>query len=272
MPMTRIPDTQGQTPIWLPPLLLERHFPALSSADMVLEPSCGRGSFLRAIPADIPAIGVEIDPGLAAQARLLTGRTVIEGDFRTVAIDSRPTVVIGNPVFRARLIREFLARCHDLLPEGGKVGFVLPTDFFQYSMKVLDLAEHWSLAVELMPKDIFGNLPSQIAFAIFTKDRRRAMWGLAMYEENAGVLSLPAQYRMRMVDAPRPLWRDVVEAALRQLGGEADLSEIYAEVEGRRPTGNRFWRPKIRQVLQVDDAFSQISRGRWALTQARRAA
>src|SRR3546814_19059336 len=51
--------------------------------------------------------------------------------------------------------------------------------------------------------------------------------------------------RLKLIEHPRPIWRTVVEDALRRLGGEADLDRIYAEVEGRQPTGNRFWRDKI---------------------------
>lgn len=67
---------QWFTPAWLAEALVERHFSRLDAADLVLEPTCGAGAFLRAIPAHVPAIGVEIDPALAAAARA-TGREVL---------------------------------------------------------------------------------------------------------------------------------------------------------------------------------------------------
>lgn len=35
----RIPDTGGQTPLWLPELIVERYFPELAGHDFVVEPS-----------------------------------------------------------------------------------------------------------------------------------------------------------------------------------------------------------------------------------------
>src|SRR3546814_5304234 len=63
-----------------------------------------------------------------------------------------------------------------------------------------------------------------------------------MHADVHSVTSLPAAVRLKLIEHPRPIWRTVVEDALRRLGGEADLDRIYAEVEGRQPTGNRFWR------------------------------
>src|SRR3546814_11300839 len=60
---------QYPTPGWVAQALVERHFARLSSADKVVEPSCGPGSFLSVIPSDIFAFGVEIDPLPAALAR-----------------------------------------------------------------------------------------------------------------------------------------------------------------------------------------------------------
>lgn len=37
---------QYPTPLWMAEAMVERHFPQLDLADMVLEPTCGRGPFL----------------------------------------------------------------------------------------------------------------------------------------------------------------------------------------------------------------------------------
>src|SRR3546814_14682276 len=78
---SQTPNTDGQTPLYAAERLVERHFPDLGAKDLVLEPSCGIGAFLRAIPATTSAIGVEIDPERAAIARQRSGRPVIPGDF-----------------------------------------------------------------------------------------------------------------------------------------------------------------------------------------------
>lgn len=67
------------------------------------------------------ALGVELDPQLAEQARQLTGRTVITGDFLDVAIQARPTVVLGNPPFQTTLIEKILDKAHRLLADDGRV-------------------------------------------------------------------------------------------------------------------------------------------------------
>jgi type I restriction-modification system DNA methylase subunit len=57
---------QYMTPDWAAEALVDRYFSDLGESDLVLEPSCGRGAFLRALPAHVQALGVEIDPNLAA--------------------------------------------------------------------------------------------------------------------------------------------------------------------------------------------------------------
>lgn len=59
---------QFNTPVWVAQALVERHFPKLGTDDLVLEPSCGIGAFLQAIPAEVRAVGVEIDEALAHRA------------------------------------------------------------------------------------------------------------------------------------------------------------------------------------------------------------
>src|SRR3546814_4988128 len=104
---------QYPTPGWVAQALVERHFARLSSADKVVEPSCGPGYFLSVIPSDIFAVGVEIDPVQAALARANTQRTVLEGDFCEVELGFEPTLVLGNPPFKLALIDRFLQKAFD---------------------------------------------------------------------------------------------------------------------------------------------------------------
>lgn len=64
---------QFPTPAWAAEALVRENLADLSSNDFVLEPTCGPGRFLAAVPAHVEAVGVEIDPVLAQQARTATG-------------------------------------------------------------------------------------------------------------------------------------------------------------------------------------------------------
>ena len=61
-------------------------------------------------------------------------------------------------------------------------------------------------------------------------------------------------------------WREVVVDALRNLGGQGRLSELYAALEGHPKAGaNRNWRAKVRQTLaraglsRVDEATYAVA-------------
>lgn len=58
-------------------------------------------------------------------------------------------------------------------------------------------------------------------------------------------------------------WKDVVLAALIDVGGEASLSDIYDVVEPtEKAKQNQYWREKVRQTLQTP-AFVRITRGKY---------
>lgn len=257
---------QYPTPVWVAEALVERHFASLGRDSCVIEPSCGPGAFLGAVPAHVPAVGVEIDPFMAAQARENTGRDVLVGDFRTVELDLQPTLILGNPPFDMRLIDGFLDRAHRMLPEGGQVGFVLPAYAFQTAARVAGYAERWSLAQEMIPRNIYPGLSLPLVFAIFGKDRRRTLIGFALYRETAAVHRLAKPYRELLASGGGAVWRRVIRLALERLGGEADLQEIYREIEGYRPTSTPFWREQIRKVIRSHGCGCvPISRGRYGL-------
>ncbi|WP_200343575.1 hypothetical protein [Rhodovibrio sodomensis] len=255
---------QFPTPMWVAEAIVERHFPDLDADDHVIEPGCGPGSFLSAIPSHVPVTGYEIDADLAERARRSTGRRVVTGDFTRCPVDLRPTCVIGNPPFKADVIDAFLACSHALLPENGRVGFILPAYMFQTASRVARYAEDWSLFQEMIPRNVFRDLKAPIVFALFSKDRRRSLVGFALYREADEIRNLSVDARDALERGRGPVWRQVVSMALDALGGEANLDDIYAAIEGKRPTRSRHWREKVRQTLQRGH-FRRIARGRWAL-------
>ena len=264
--MTQRTLSQWMTPEWAAIELVERYFGGLTSSDRVLEPSCGDGAFLRAIPRDVPAFGVEIDPSLAARARASSGRAVILGDFRMVDLPLKPTAIVGNPPFVKRTIDEFLDRAWSLLPEEGRAGFILPAFVFQTATTIERLAEHWSIRQDFLPRNIFPRINMPICFAVFTKAKVRGLVGFALYHETAAVQRLRTRYRALLAQGEASVWAAVVRAALEALGGRADLSSLYREIEGHRPTPNPFWQAKVRQTLQR--IAERVGAGIWALPEA----
>lgn len=258
--------SQYMTPDWAALELVDRYFGDLTRADHVVEPSCGRGAFLRALPDYVPAIGIEIDPALAEEARRRSGRPVIVGDFRMVDLAITPTAVIGNPPFRKRTVDEFLERAWNLLPDEGRVGFLLPAFVFQTASTIDQLAQRWSIRQEMLPRNLFAGLSHPLCFALLTKGRKRGLVGFALYHELAAVNRLQARYRALLAEGEGSVWAAVVRAALEALGGTADLPHLYREIDGHRPTENAFWQAKVRQTLQR--IAVRVGDGVWQLPQA----
>ena len=256
---------QYMTPAWAADALVARYFHDLGARDRVLEPSCGRGAFLRAIPAHVAAFGVEIDPELAAVARRSSGRAVIVGDFRMVDIVDRPTAIIGNPPFSVAIIEDFLQRADALLDDDGRVGFILPAFTFQTCNTTLRIGERWRVRQDMLPRDLFPRLAHPLCFAVLTKGRERGLVNFALYHELAAVRRLQARYQQLLTDGEGSAWAAVTRAALEALGGRATLARIYAEIDGVRPTENRWWREKVRQQLQR--LAVRVGAGEWALPQ-----
>lgn len=257
---------QYMTPDWAAEALVERYFGDLGAGDTVIEPSCGRGAFLRALPEAVTAIGVEIDPDLAEVARRSSGRPVIVGDFRMVDLPCTPVALIGNPPFRKRTVDEFLDRAWNLLPDEGRVGFILPAFIFQTASTVDAMADRWSVRQDMLPRNLFEGLSHPLCFAVFTKGRARRMVGFALYHELAAVTRLQSRYRALIEQGEGSTWVAVTRAALEALGGTADLARLYQEIEGHRPTANAFWKEKVRQTVQR--IAVRVDEGVWALPEA----
>lgn len=264
------PPFQGQvalgqymTPDWAAEALVERYFADLGSGDAVVEPSCGRGAFLRALPSHVPALGVEIDPALAAEARRSSGRPVIVGDFCTIDLPLAPVALVGNPPFRKHVVDGFLDRAWELLPNEGRVGFILPAFVLQTASTVDAFAERWSIRQDMLPRNLFERLSHPLCFAVFTKGRARGMVGFALYHELAAVNRLQARYRALLQEGEGSAWAAVTRAALEALGGCATLQDLYREIEGHRPTPNPFWQAKVRQTVQR--IAVRVGAARWAI-------
>lgn len=238
------------TPDWAAEALLERYYPNLGSGDVVLEPSCGTGAFLKAIPTAAEAIGVEIDPTLARIARERSGRLVVVGDFLKAKLPARPTCVIGNPPFKSSLVHAFLDRAWDLLPDEGQAGFILPAFVLQTPSAVERLAARWEIVQEMLPRNLFPRLSRPCCFVRFTKGPRRGLIGFALYHEARAVQLLEQRYQTLLRQSTGSVWETVTRMAMLRLGGTALLEHIYAEIEGHRPTTNQFWKAKVRQTLQ----------------------
>ena len=255
------------TPVWVAEALLERHFANLDAGDLVLEPSCGPAGFLAAVPAHVPAVGIELDPAVAALARQSTGRRVIEGDFVTVSLDLQPTAIIGNPPFRGPVIDAFLRRCSDLLPDDGRAGFILPAYYFRTCSRVVQLLDGWSISQEMLPRSAFSyRMREPLMFAIFSKDQRRLLTGFALYAEEDDRQRLGAPYRAMLSRSTGSAWRAVCRLALDRLGGSASLSDIYLELERNRPSRTQWWREKIRQTLRTYNDFVPLQAGQYRLS------
>lgn len=239
-----------QTPVWVCEELVSSRFAWLSSSDLVLEPTCGEGHWLQAVPADVPAIGVEIDPGRAAIARERSGRDVIVGDCLAVELERRPTAIIGNPPFRASFVDTLLSRAHDWLPNGGSCGLILPVFLMHEAERVVREKQRWSIEMEALPRSVFPRLRLPVVFVRFEKRERRTLVGFALFEECLAFATLPKRVKHILTNGRSPVWRDVVFDALRMNGGAAHLQAIYSAVEGNRPTANPFWREKVRQTCQ----------------------
>lgn len=252
---------QFPTPTWAAEMLVTRHFHQLTGADTVLEPSCGDGRFLLAIPAHVPAYGVEIDPDLADQARVNTGREILTGDFRDVVLPHVPTAVIGNPPFTVSTIDEFLTRCHDVLEYEGRVGLIVPAYYFQVARRVVRLSRQWSISQELLPRNLFDGLAIPILFANFRKQRKTVLSGFFLYAETEALESLQKKYRAMFWGntATARVWERAFAAALQTLGGEASLEQVYQVIENDRPTTTAWWREALRKIAR--QCFEPLGNG-----------
>lgn len=259
------------TPAWAAEGIVEQEFGWLKAGDRVVEPSCGDGAFLCALPDSIDVIGVEIDPLMAARARASSGRHVIVGDFLEVPLADLGKVqaVIGNPPFQSDLVAAFLKKAHDILEDGGQAGLILPAYILQTSSKVEMLGKQFSIRQSMLPRNLYPGLKLPLVFATFTKERERRLFGFLLYREAQEMRQIDKRWKETVTAGRerRGVWFPVVQAILCALGGTGDLEQIYAGVQALRPTGNPHWQAKVRQVLQRHpERFERTGQGRYALS------
>lgn len=261
---------QWFTPAWAAQEIIEQEFAWLRPGHVVVEPSCGDGSFLCAIPQGVLAIGCEIDPAQAELARRHSGRQVLVGDFLDANLPSgRVSAVIGNPPFNSKIVEGFLHRSHELLAEGGEAGFILPAYTFQTHSKVDAYSKLFSIHQQLLPRNLFPGIALPLVFAKFVKEQHRKLYGFLLYRESRDISELTPRWREALSAArtTRDVWAPVVECVVESLGGEADLEEIYRAMSPRasRPTGSETWKQKVRQVVRRPGRFICTGQGRYAL-------
>jgi len=257
------------TPEWAAEELVGRYFPALGAKDLVIEPACGRGSFLKAVPPEAEAIGVEIDPDTAALARENTGRHVIVGDFASQYLPlPTASAVVGNPPFDMATFDKILRRSHQLLPDEARCGFILPAYALQTPSRLLRWQRHWSVSQTLLPRTIFQRSRLPLLFVLFEKGcGPRLLVGFTLYHEAHEIHGMPGWARQLLTYSAgqRKTWRAVVDVALRKIGGRGTLTEIYSAMQHRsdRASDNQWWKDKVRQVLQLH--FKRVGPAEFAL-------
>lgn len=254
---------QYLTPAYAAQALWEDLFGDATADDVVVEPTCGDGRMLAAVPAHISAFGYEIDPGLAAQARTRTGRHVTVGNFLDAVLPPRVTIAFGNPPFQSSFADKMLAHLLPAMPDGGRAGFILPAYFMQTPSRVLRWNRSWTISADLLPRTLWPRLMRPIIFATFVKDPAPKLRGLRLYVECDLASSTKPEAR-EVLERGSGSWREVVAAVLASLGGRAHLTHIYEAMLSRRPTENQHWREKVRQVLQ-NGPFRNVARGEWEL-------
>jgi site-specific DNA-methyltransferase (adenine-specific) len=252
------------TPSWAAQRLVETCYPELGRNHVVIEPTCGKGAFIKAIPDNVQAYGIEIDPVLAETARYNTGRTIITGDFRLVDLPERPTHIIGNPPFRKALVDELLQWAKEVLPQEGKAGLILPAYHMQFSSSVRRWQQDWSIRNNMIPKHLFPGLKYPLCFIMFEKTVHKTFHGFLLYEEADSIrnLSKPAKLILQNGKPRTSLWKALVDEALDYYGGSADLPKIYEWCGDRRPSDNPWWKQQIRKVCQ--DHFTRTERATYA--------
>lgn len=260
MRSTQAEDVEGQydpklsqwmTPAWAAEAIVGHCLHELRSGATVIEPSCGIGRFIHALPAGTRAIGVEIDPRLARRARSETQAEIIEGDFRIVDLPvDRCDALIGNPPFRMDVFDGMLDRAYGLLDDGGPMIMILPAFALQTTSRVARYNRRWSISQDMLPRTLFPGIRLPLVLARFVRDPVPRLHGFLLYHESREIEEMPVVYR-RALSEGRSGWKAVVEEALKRLGGEGTIAQVCAEIGPRRPTSTEHWRAKVRQQLST---------------------
>lgn len=251
---------QWFTPFWAAEELVEDALRDLGVVS-ILEPACGSGAFLAAIPHQLAAFGIDIDPAVVPAAMANSGREVLVGDFCSMDLSGREVqLVIGNPPFRTPLIDKFITRAEQLLPPDGMCAFILPAYSFKTAKRVAGWQDRFSIDVAIIPQTLFPRLSTPIVWAKLRKGAPRRYHGLLLFAGQRDIEQMRSM--MRTALAGPGTWREAVRLALEALGGEASLAAIYDLITPERRV-SQHWQPKVRQTLQMH--HRPVERGRWAL-------
>jgi type I restriction-modification system DNA methylase subunit len=98
----------------------------IDKGEKVLEPSCGCGRFLDALrKAGADVVGIEVDPGRAAQARAKGHKVLVANFLETVPTGDFDSVVM-NPPFYGRHYAKHVEHALKFLKTGGQLTAILP--------------------------------------------------------------------------------------------------------------------------------------------------
>lgn len=165
----------------------------------------------------------------AAEAGGATGRRILCGDFRTLDLgDVRPTLIVGNPPYKMKVLDAFLGRAEGLLPDGGRCGFLLSSYQLQTPGTVLRWNDDWGLEGHMVPRALFPRSRWPLIFCLFGRRRTQVMTGFALYREAQSIHHMPRPVGLLPIHgAPRrSCWRAIVEWALGWLGGRASVADF----------------------------------------------
>lgn len=264
--LNRIAKGQFFLQPWAAEILFDAHFSHLTTDDLLWEPTAGIGNMIAAVPSHIPVIGTEIDPELAEYARQVTGREVITADALMVDLPKRPTAIFGNPPWEYKFFACLMNRASGLLEQGKKAVFLIPAYFLQTSRTLNTLyKKKWTISQEIVPRDLFPGLSKPVVVASFLRENNARLIGFRLFQEVSEIRELTEEAQEMIankVNGPRSTWREIIRAALSEIGGIATLNDIYKKMESRRPSENPFWKEKIRQQLQL--SFIRHNDGRWS--------
>ncbi|MEL7340679.1 MAG: N-6 DNA methylase, partial [Bacteroidota bacterium] len=111
-----------------------------SISDVVLDPTCGVGSFFNFCPIESNCYGNELEKGAHTVGSFLYPEANITvGDIR-VYTPPKATLIYGNPPFNLRWDGEksqhvFVKYCHEWLVDGGFLAMVVPASYLSGSVQ-----------------------------------------------------------------------------------------------------------------------------------------
>lgn len=86
-----------------------------------------------------------------------------------------------------------------------------------------------------------------VAYGLDDLDRLRAA---DLHGALVPLTPIAGVYLLNGLQQRDPTWRQLIRDALRAMGGQAGLEEVYRRLEGHpKCAANRNWKPKIRQVI-----------------------